>query len=159
MSTPEQWPPHKAAFAKLTEEGLISYGSQISWEKLTDLINMGDRDDWRFRGEYLNLCQRLKEEGFLSTERGMNDMGIRLLTREEMAIAVKNRELSKATDSIRNSLMLSNVPRDDMAEEKVKALDHWEEKSALIGATSKVLLRKRNLPSPEMAVKSIQQIK
>lgn len=159
MDTADQWPPHKAAFSELESRELIFYGSQITWDLLTDLINLGDRDDWRFRGEYLELCQKLKEEGFMATERGMNGTGIRLLTREEMAGAVKRREHAKANSSIRNSIMLSQVPRGGLPEERAKALDHWEAKSALVGATTKMLLRRRSLPSPEMQIKSINQIK
>lgn len=154
-----QWPPHKYAFAELVKRGRLDYGKSVTWEEIEELINLGPREGWKFRGEYLSLCQLIKESGYLSTERGMNEAGFRILTRQEMADAVKNKELSKCNDTIRNSVMLSKVPRDGLSETESKKLDHWEEKTAVAGATAKVLLRKRSLPTPEMAIKSIRQIK
>ena len=154
----KQWPPHKYALEKLGEMGKISYGEIIEWETIEGLIDRGDRTGWAFRGEYMSMTDCLKEMGYMVTERGMNETGIRILTREEMADVVKNKELRKCNDSLRNSLMLAKVPRHELPEEEVKKLDHWETKVAVVGATSKVLLRRRNLPSPEMAVKSIKDV-
>lgn len=151
----KQWPPHKHAISVLEGNGTLAYGKFIPWTTIEQLFNCGDRDDWAFRSEYIKFSDKLKESGFLLTECGTNGEGIRILTREEMAAAVKSRELSKANDSLRNSRMLSNVPRDGLSEATIKALDHWETKTAVVGATSKVLLRRRHLPTPEMAIKSI----
>lgn len=153
-----EWPPHKYALAQLEKQGRIRYNEVIRWAELEKLIDSGPREEWAFRGQYLCLADALKQQGFLLTQRGMNDEGVRILSREEMADVIREREHNKANDSLRNSLTLSKVPRDGLEPHQVKKLDHWETKSALVGATAKVLLRKRNLPSPEMAIKSIKQI-
>ena len=151
------WPPHKYALQKLKETEKLAYGQIITWELLQSLINRGPIDEWPFRGEYMELCRLAKEEGFLLSQTSTNGEGVRVLSREEMATAVHNREASKANDSLRNSLMLSRVPKDGLSEKEVRKIEHWETKAAIIGAASKHLLKKRSLPSPEMVIKSLRQ--
>lgn len=156
--TTSVWPPNRHAFDQLREMGKVGYGESVSFDVLIDLFKVGsDLTSWKFRGEYLALRQLFEEHGFLVTERGMNGNGFRVLNREEMADLVRQRETNKANDSLRKSLTLSLVPRDGMAEVDARKIDHWETKAAVIGATSKLLLRKRSLPQPDQAVKSIRQ--
>lgn len=156
---PKVWPPHKYAFEELSK-GELRYDAVIKWERFEGLLGVKRTGvtEWKFRGEWMSLTRLVKEAGFLFTERGMHDKGVRVLSRDEMADTVRQRELGKANDSLRNSLMLSNVPRENLSLSDIKKLDHWETKAAVVGATAKVLLRKRNLPSPEMAVKSVRQL-
>lgn len=158
MEEAKKYPPYKHAIAELENRGLLKYGSRIKWEIMQELIGVNDRESWAFRGQMLELSAKLKEDGFLTTEKNMNGEGIRIQSREEMADSVRNREMAKANDSMRNSIMLSNVPREKMDEKDIAKLDHWEEKSALMGATSKMLLSKRKLPSPELVIKSVKEI-
>lgn len=152
----KEWPPHKYALNELKKSEEIGYGKTISWERIESLLDRGPRDEWPFKGEFIELCQLLKEDGFLVTQSGMDGEGVRILNREEMSANVRNKEMGKANDSLRNSLMLSKVPRDNLDLKTVKGLDHWETKTAVVGATVKVLLRKRNLPTPEAAVRSVR---
>jgi len=157
MDATSIWPPSKYALERLMEENRISYGAFISFEDIEKLFNVGDRTSTKFIFQMIEFRSLLKWEGFAVTERDTKD-GIRILDREEMADHVRRKESSKANNSIRNSLMLSKVPREGMKEEDVKSLDHWENKSAVLGAVTKNLIRKRNLPNPETAVKSVRQI-
>ena len=152
------WPPHKYAHEQLTKSGEVEYGNIISWKRIHELFRSGPRDQWPFIGEWMNFTNILKLDGFVVTERGMNDKGVRILTREEMADYVRHKETNKANDSLKNSLMLSKVPTEGLSEEHIKKLGHWSDKAALVGATAKVFLRKKNLPSPEMAIKSLRSI-
>ena len=156
----KSWPPHKYAMEELTKSGELAYGAEIAYSRIEALFGYGRQgaQDWKFRGEWIQLCARVKEAGFLFSEAGCPPDTFRVLKREEMADAVKRRELASANASLRHSLMLANVPRKELKPHEVKKLDHWETKSAVVGATAKVLLRKRNLPSPEMAVKSLRQL-
>jgi len=122
------------------------------------VLNSGPRGEWKFISQYMSLVDQLKLHGYIVTQKGVHDTGIRILNREEMAEVVKEREYKKANDSVRNSLTLSKVPRTDLETHEVKKLDHWETKSALIGATVKVLARKRNLPTPSKVVESIKKL-
>jgi len=151
------WPPSKFAFEQMQAAGEVKYGLAIPWERIEELFGINDRESWPFRGEWFALRGMFEEAGLFVTEAKMNDIGFRFLDRVEMADAVRNRENKKSDDSLRKSLALSKVPRDGLAENDVKKIDHWEAKAALIGATSKVLLRKRSLPSPEMAIRSVKE--
>jgi hypothetical protein len=153
-----KWPPSEYALEQLKEMGLINYGQQIEWAVIEKLLDSGPREDWPFRSQYLSLVDLLKNMGYIVTQRGMNDLGVRILSREEMAEVIKDRETAKANDSLRNSLTLSRVPRDGLKEHEVKKLDHWETKTAIVGATSKILLRKRSLPMPEKAVETVKKL-
>lgn len=153
------WPPHRYAFQELLK-GELAYDAIIKWPRIEELVGFKREGltEWKFRGEWFSLCALVKEAGFIFTERGMNGEGVRVMARTEMADHVRQRENAKANESLRYSLMLSKVPREDLQEREVKKLDHWETKAAVVGATAKVLLRKRNLPTPEMAVKSVKQL-
>jgi len=152
------WPPHRHAFEQLEER--LGYGEQFTWHEVCDLleINPAKRDSWVFLQEWLGLKHAIENEGFLVTERGMNGKGFRLLLREEMAARVRASENRKADDSIRKSFVLSQVPRDDLAPEDAAALDHWENKAAILGAAGKTLIRKRKVPPIEMMIKSIKAL-
>jgi len=152
-----EWPPYKYALRMLEERGRLQYGSVIDWDELEKLINRGPRNFWPFRNQYVSLCAELKKMGFISTERGMNDRGIRILERLEMADYIRQKETQKANNSLLMSLSLSKVPRDGLKENEAKKLDHWETKTAVIGATSKVLLRKRTLPAPQKVIETVKQ--
>lgn len=156
----KSWPPHKYALETVQESGELDYGRTIVWARIEELFGYAreGETEWKFRAEWIEFCKLIKETGFSLTERGMHGEGVRVLQREEMADYVKTKEIAKANDSLRHSLMLSQVPREGLELREVKKLDHWETKSAVVGATSKVLLRKRSLPSPEMVTKSINQI-
>lgn len=152
------WPPSKHAYSVLMEGGEIDYGKEIPWKRIEELLDLDcSRDDWRFRGEYLNLRMMLEADGYLVTERGMDSAGLRILTREEMADKIRQREFSKANDSLRKSLTLAMVPREGMSSADVKKLDHWETKTAVIGATHKMLLRRRSLPAPQNAINELKK--
>lgn len=151
----KKWPPSQHAFEQMKKDGVAQYGSVIKWDYICEMFGIDDREGWPFRTEWFKLRELFEEDGFLLTEKDQNEEGFRFLDRLEMADAVKCREIKKANDSLRKSITLSKVPREKLAESEVKKLDHWEAKAALIGATSKVLLRKRSLPSPEMAIKSV----
>ena len=151
------WPPSKFAFEQMTAAGEVKYGASITWKRIEELFKITDRDGWPFRGEWFALRGMFEDAGLFVTEAKMNDIGFRFLDRVEMADAVRHRESKKSDDSLRKSLALSKVPRGGLAEHEVKKIDHWEAKAALIGATSKVLLRKRSLPSPEMAIRSVKE--
>lgn len=153
-----EWPPYKNAINQLQKLGLIKYGAEISWQLLEELIDMGDRESWRFKSQFIILTAQLKNMGFMLSQKGLNGTGVRILKREEMADLVNRREFYKAHDTLRNSQMLSEVPRDDMAESDIKKLDHWEHKTAILGATAIAILRRRKLPPADMAVKSIRQL-
>lgn len=152
------WPPHKHAFQKLCAGDEVDYGITITWARLEELFGMKrELGDWKFRGEYLSLRLCFEEAGYLLTERGVSETGVRIMTREEMADVVRQREFNKANDSLRKSLTLAKVPRDGLPDAEVRKLDHWETKLAVIGATAKLLLRKRSLPSPQNAVGALKQ--
>lgn len=152
------WPPHKHAFQQLHACGEVEYGNAVLWPRLEELFGMKrDITDWKFRGEYLAMRLCFEEAGYLLSERGMNGEGVRIMNREEMADVVRQREFTKANDSLRKSLTLSKVPRDGLADDTIRKLDHWETKLAVVGATSKLLLRKRSLPSPQNAVGVLRQ--
>ena len=152
------WPPHKHAFEQL--EARLAYGGQFTWDEVCDLLGIAPtkRESLVFLQEWLGLKGAIENEGFLVTERGMNGKGFRLLLREEMAARVRASEHRKAHDSIRKSLVLSKVPRDDLAPEDMAALDHWENKAAILGAAGMALIRKRKVPPVEMVVKSIRAL-
>lgn len=154
----KQWPPHKYALAELKTRELVKYGSEIPWELIEELFDSGPRSEWPFRTQYMKLCEALKDEGFWPSEARMNGLGIRLLNREEMADRVKAEHVKAANASLNQSLMLSKVPRENLSYAEVKKLDHWETKAAVIGATAKVLLRRRSLPTPTNVIKSITQL-
>ena len=154
----KSWPPHKYALEQLQQQGYVAYGAAIPMRLLVDLIDMGEPDTWQFRGEYLELSKALKNMGYVPTEAGQEGKGIRILTREEMAEWAKRKEHRKAQDSIRNSSTLSHVPREGLTMEQAKELEHWEQKSALLGASATVLLRRKELPSPEMTVKALRDL-
>lgn len=155
------YPAEREAFMHIMDR--IEYGATFEWDDVCAWMGLPVEAanlprEWEFNQPWLRLSKMLESEGFFSTERGMNGSGFRILTREEMAHHVKCRELRSANVSLSNSVVLGKVPRDGMSDSDIKKLDHWEEKSALIGATAKVLLRKRNLPSPEMVIRSVKQI-
>lgn len=158
MEAISEWPPHKYTLNELKKRELIKYGAEIPWDLLEKLINSGPRNEWNFKAQYIEFSQALKEEGFMLSETKMNGLGVRILDRQEMAEVVKRNEYKKANDSLRNSLMLSQVPRAGLSPHEQKKLDHWETKTAVVGATGKVLLRKRSLPPPDMVVKSVKQL-
>lgn len=156
------WPPEKEAHQKIMQ--VIDYGKSFEWDEVCQWFGL-DRQTaevprgWDFNQPWMKLRELLALEGFDLTERGMHGKGFRVLERAEMADAEKGRMIGESNKRLLASLKLSKVPREGLQESESKKLDHWEEKSALIGATYKTLLRKRNLPSPEMVIKSIQQMK
>ena len=160
---PRSWPPHKDAYRMLTEMGLVAYGCTVTWAQLEPLFGIKREVSAStrfspFLAAWLELKQLYEGDGFLLTERGMNGEGFRVLERQEMAEAVKVRELRKADDSLRKSLVLSQVPRDGLKHDEVKKLDHWEAMTAIVGASAKWFLRRRSLPSPESTASSLSNI-
>ncbi len=156
LGTLASWPPSKAAFEDLKER--FEYGLIVRWEELEEFFETEHRDNWDFRTHWLNLIRLIETEGFFVTERGQAGKGFRFLNRREMADHVKARENKKAHDSMRKSLCLSKIPREGLSELEAKKIDHWENKSAVLAATAMAILRKRELPSPEMMTKSVRQI-
>lgn len=157
----KSYPSEQEAFKQIMS--VIEYGATFQWPTVCDWMGFDVSvvelpRTWEFNQPWMKLVKLLEHEGYFLTERGMNGKGFRILERTEMAEYVKNKELRAANQSLENSLCLSKVPRDGLNDSDLKKLDHWEEKSALVGATAKVLLRKRNLPSPEMTIKSIKQM-
>ena len=152
------WPPHKHAFEQL--ENRLEYGAQFKWLEVCELLGIEEnrRAEWAFRNEWVALKSLIQKEGFFPTERGMGQVGFRLLLREEMADLVRGKEHRKANDSLMRSAVLAKVPREGLTETQVAGLDHWENKAACIGMTGKALLRKRKLPSIEMVVKTIKTL-
>lgn len=153
------WPPHRFAFQELLK-GELDYEAVIPWERFEELLGFKreGRTEWNFRNEWIALSVLVKEAGFIFTERHMEGKGVKVMERKRMAEHVRMRENAKANESLRFSTMLSMVPREGLERLVVKKLDHWETKAAVLGATAKVLLRKRNLPTPDMAVKSVKQL-
>lgn len=150
-------PDHKYAFESLMTSGEADYGKIVEWERVEELFGMkGKAQTEKFRFKYISMSGLFQDAGFLLTEGGMNGKGFRFLTREEMADKVRQRETNKANDSLRKSLTLSRVPREGLAQAEIQKLDHWEVKTAVIGATSKLLLRKRSLPSPQNVVSNLR---
>ena len=152
------WPPHKHAFEQL--EDRLEYGAQFKWTDVCELLGipLEKRETWTFLQEWFALKNLIQNEGFFPSERGMRGVGFRLLLREEMAALVRAKEHRKADDSLMRSAILAKVPRDGLDETQVAALDHWENKSACLGATGKAILRKRKLPPIEMVIKTIKQL-
>jgi len=152
------WPPHKHAFEQLQDK--LEYGAQFTWDVICELlgIDKNKRAEWTFLQEWFALRELIQSEGFFASERGMRGVGVRLLLREEMAALVNSKERRKANDSLMRSTVLSKVPREGLSEGQVRSLDHWENKAACIGATSKALIRKRKLPPIEMVTKTIKEI-
>lgn len=112
-----------------------------------------------FIGESIQFRKAAKELGYILSERGTNGTGMRVLTREEMADHVRNEEFRAAHRSALNATCLGAVPRTDLDELDSAKLDHWEKKAGILAAVQFSLLRSKTLPSPEMAIKSLKQIK
>jgi hypothetical protein len=155
-----QWPPYRHAYAELHSGGEVDYGLLIQWDRLLKLFNLpgGTRDSWKFRGQWFKLKDALEQDGYMLTEAGTSGRGIRILTREEMAPIIKARESRKAGDSLRKAEILGKVPRAGLDPETASNLDHWQLKTALLGATARTLMRRRVLPSPETFTPSLRQI-
>ena len=152
------WPPHKNAFEQLEER--LEYGAQFKWDEICELLGIDEskRSEWTFLQEWFALKNLIQKEGFFPTERGMGQIGFRLLLREEMAALVRSKEHRKASDSLMRSAVLAKVPREGLTELQIATLDHWEVKAACIGVAGKALLRKRKLPPIEMMNKTIKAI-
>ena len=156
------YPPEVEAYRQLKTQ--IDYGAEFMWKDVLQWMGLPPTAaeaprGWDFNDPWMKLSKMLESDGYLVTERGMNAKGFRVMQRLEMADYIKSNQYRAANKSLEASLCLSRVPREGLEKHEVKKLDHWEEKTALIGATGKVLLRKKNLPSPEMVVKSIKQVK
>lgn len=152
-------PLHPEMFETLNSAGRMRYGAAFKWDEILPMLkmSMADLDSWGFREEWIPFRQMCMDElGLIATERGMDGTGFRFLDRDEMASYVCNKEMRKARDSIRNSVCLSMVPRDGLDAQNQRKLDHWEAKSAFVGAVSQALLRKRKLiGDPKRVVKRI----
>ena len=156
------WPPESHAYKELSK--LVDYGATLQWDLICEALGFGVEASllprsWEFNKAWFKLVDMFKRDGFMVTEAGMHQKGIRVLGREEMAGAVAKIQNREANNTLKRSATLSKVPRDGMEETEVKSLDHWEEKTAVLGLTQKHLIRRRTLPSPEMFVKSVNQIR
>lgn len=152
-------PPERHAFETLVASGELTFGKQILWGRLSTLFGEPyNPESWKWRGRYLSFVKLAKGSGFFITEDSMQQKGVRVRLREEVAEHVRTRENRKANDSLFTSLAVAAIPREGLKSEEVKALDHWEMKSAVVGATAKLLLRRRSLPDPRNTAKTINQI-
>lgn len=160
-NTVKQHPPEREAFDRIME--VIEYGKVFKWEQVCEWMGIEvekakeDRG-WEFNTPWLNLARMLRSQGYFITERGMDNEGFRVLLREECADRVKSEQYRFANSSIEQGFALSKIPREGLDEIEAKKMDHWEQKCILVGTVTKSLLRKRELPSPEMAIKSLKQI-
>ncbi len=155
----QRLPVWKNFLEALRSDGKPLYGTNILWSEMLEAFGVEDLDSWKFRKEYLPFREELKALGYFTTETGMEDKGIRILKREEVAAHVKADEYRKAHHSIKNALGLGAIDTDGLPHEVVSGIDYMQRKSGLIGAESLRVLRRRKLPaSPEMEIKSVKQI-
>ena len=137
----------------------FTYGSVIKWERLETAFK-SSRTRMAFRQEQIKLTQALEERGFFLTERGMHDEGLRVLLREEMANHAHQKALGRAKKTKRVAIGLGNVDTTGMKDTDVKRLDGEQRRMGYSAALQVHALTRRSLPaSPEMAVKSLRQIR
>jgi hypothetical protein len=151
--------PH--VFVEMAEEGLLDYGCTVEWIYLEEKLRVSPADRKAGAGawlrEWLPLRQLFEtDRGLMVTEAGLKGTGFRFYKREEMADEIARREKKKARDTIRKSVCLSMVPRENLPEAEQKKLDHWENKTAWIGAFNLEMLRKRKvLQEPRRCVQKL----
>lgn len=159
----KRYPLHTAAFEDLTENGRIDYGIEIPWaefEKASGAKRLTEKDHgWEFRQIYLKFCELLMDEGFKASTRGQNEIGFRILQREEMADCVLTEAHRQADKNLKNSIMLSAVPHREMDDLEVKKIENAAVKAAYVGGIMKRTLALRKLPAtPEMARRQAQKL-
>lgn len=149
-------PLWRDAVEDLEQAGMLSHGSVIP-RKWFESAFAAESDSMPFTREMIPFRKALRERGFILTQRGMNG-DYRICAREEMAEIVRAEEFRKAHRSALNAACLGAVDTSEMDEIEVKKLKHWEERAGLNAAIQLHILRRKTLPTPEMAIKSLKQI-
>lgn len=158
------WPPHAALVAHLKEGGLLTYGQEIPWAVITelwhcDLEALKTYSGGGYLGEMMKLREVMRDMGFKLSERGMNGVGVRILTREEMPDNVAHLLQRGAHAAMNACRMLSHVPRDGLPDSVAHAINFQEIRSAFVGAATKRMLAMRELPpTVDMARKLAQRM-
>lgn len=159
-------PAYLYAIDQLAETGELDYGKEIHWERLEELIGMKrtivksgiKQSNMEFTFQMVAFRNEIKISGYMATQSGMNDIGIRILTRKEMAPKVLAREHRKANESIHHGVMLDRVPTEGLDENEIRKIKHTSLRCVVTGQAQKEILRSRSLPSPETMTKSLREV-
>jgi len=151
-------PLWKNTMEKLLENAAFGYNYLITFEFLERELSE-KRDTVAFNFALIPLRQAMKLEGYLLTADGTNGEGLRVATREEMAKIIKGQEFHKINHTMNSHLCLTAVNTSGMDSEDIKKLEHWRDKTGLTATVCSKLLRMREIPTAEMAIKSLKQIR
>lgn len=150
-------PLWKSALEQAMDDDLIQYGAFIPFEWLEGEFRTL-REETKFRFELMGFVGALMRGGYMASERGCEGRGIRILKREEMAEAALRKTRNAIESTHRRGACLAVVDRSELAEDDKVKLDRAEAKLLFTSAVAAAAMRRKNIPSPEMGVKSIKQI-
>lgn len=148
MNETKKLPLYESFIEHLEEQGQLRYGQHIEWGIFCSYfrIEKPPAEGWEEGlGEYISFCDAMAHRGFKVTTRGLKGAGFRIMDRHEMAERVRDDIRAKANLVLRDSIMLSQVPRDGLDDKNIRELDHMETKASYIGAEMKRMLLRRRL--------------